>query len=103
MLIVEQTENTKRTDQFQKFDYYGKQEADAREKQDIADFEKSIINQHYTGLGKISNSFFTIILPSLLMLLVFLFVCTCSNVINHYYQGLLFQRKLLYLVMAVKS
>ena len=51
MLIVEQTENTKRTDQTPKFDDYGKQEADAREKQDIADFEKPIINQHYTGLS----------------------------------------------------
>ena len=52
MLIVEQTENTKRTDQSQKFDDYGKQEVDAHEKQDIDDFEKPVINQHYTGLSR---------------------------------------------------
>ena len=52
MLIVEQTENPKTTDQKKEFDDYGKQEADAREKQDIDDFEKPIINQHYTGLNR---------------------------------------------------
>ena len=52
MLIVEQTENTKRTDQSQKFDDYGKQEADAHKTQDFKDFEKLIINQHYTGLSR---------------------------------------------------
>ena len=52
MLIVGQTENTKRTDQSKKFDDYEKQEVDAREKQDIADFEKPVINQHYTGLSR---------------------------------------------------
>ena len=56
MLIAEQTENTKRTDQRQEFEYYGKLEAEAHEKQDIADFEKPIINQHYTGLSRALHS-----------------------------------------------
>ena len=56
MLIVGQTENTKRTDQSQKFDDYGKQDVDACEKQDIADFEKPVINQHYTGLSQTMHS-----------------------------------------------
>ena len=56
MLIVGQTENTKRKDQSQEFDDYGKREADAREKKDIDDFEKPIINQHYTGLSRALHS-----------------------------------------------
>ena len=56
LLITGQTENTKRTDQTQDFDDYGKQELDAREKQDIDDFEKPIINQHYTGLSRAMHS-----------------------------------------------
>ena len=53
MLITGQTENTKRTDQTQDFDDYGKQEA---KKQDIDYFEKPIINQHYTGLSRAMHS-----------------------------------------------
>ena len=51
-MIAVKTENTKRTDKTQEFDDYEKQEADAREKKAIVDFEKPIINQHYTGLSK---------------------------------------------------
>ena len=62
LYFAAQTENTKRTDQSQKFDDYGKQEFDAREKQDIADLEKPVINQHYTGLSRAMHSYFEFLL-----------------------------------------
>ena len=58
LYFAAQTENPKTNDKRQELDDYGKQEADAREKQDIDFFEKPIINQHYTGLSRAMPSYF---------------------------------------------